>query len=53
MLARGGGVVLNTSSGAGLQGELVRSAYGTSKAAVVGFTRSVATQYGKMGIRCV
>jgi enoyl-[acyl-carrier-protein] reductase (NADH) len=53
MLARGGGVIVNTSSGAGLQGELVRSAYGTSKAAVIGFTRSVATQYGKQGIRCV
>jgi NAD(P)-dependent dehydrogenase (short-subunit alcohol dehydrogenase family)/ketosteroid isomerase-like protein len=53
MLARGGGVIINTASGAGLQGELTRAAYGTSKAAVVGFTRSVATQYGKMGIRCV
>ena len=53
MLARGGGVIINTSSGAGLQGELVRAAYGTSKSAVIGFTRSVATQYGKMGIRCV
>jgi NAD(P)-dependent dehydrogenase (short-subunit alcohol dehydrogenase family) len=53
MLARGGGVVVNTTSGAGMQGELVRSAYGTSKTAVIGFTRSVATQYGKMGIRCV
>src|SRR4051794_12387672 len=53
MLARGGGVVVNTASGAGLQAELVRSAYGTSKAAVIGFTRNVATQYGKQGIRCV
>ncbi|HEX3623374.1 MAG TPA: SDR family oxidoreductase [Acidimicrobiales bacterium] len=53
MLARGSGVIINTASGAGLQGELTRAAYGTSKAAVVGFTRSVATQYGKMGIRCV
>jgi NAD(P)-dependent dehydrogenase (short-subunit alcohol dehydrogenase family)/ketosteroid isomerase-like protein len=53
MLSRGGGVIVNTSSGAGMQGELVRSAYGTSKAAVTGFTRSVATQYGKLGIRCV
>ena len=53
MLARGGGVIINTSSGAGMQGEMVRSAYGTSKAAVIGFTRSVATQYGKQGIRCV
>jgi NAD(P)-dependent dehydrogenase (short-subunit alcohol dehydrogenase family)/ketosteroid isomerase-like protein len=53
MLARGGGVIINTSSGAGLQGELTRAAYGTSKAAIMGFSRSVATQYGKMGIRCV
>jgi len=53
MLARGSGVIVNTSSGAGLQGEAVRSAYGTSKAAVIGFTRNVATQYGKLGIRCV
>ena len=53
MLSRGGGVIVNTASGAALQGELTRAAYGTSKAAVVGFTRSVATQYGKMGIRCV
>jgi NAD(P)-dependent dehydrogenase (short-subunit alcohol dehydrogenase family) len=53
MLQRGGGVVLNTSSGAGMQGELVRPAYGTSKGAVMSFTRSVATQYGKMGIRCI
>jgi NAD(P)-dependent dehydrogenase (short-subunit alcohol dehydrogenase family) len=53
MLQRGGGVVINTASGAGQQGELVRPAYGTSKAAVMGFTRSVATQYGKMGIRAV
>jgi NAD(P)-dependent dehydrogenase (short-subunit alcohol dehydrogenase family)/ketosteroid isomerase-like protein len=53
MMARGGGVIINTSSGAGLQGELTRAAYGTSKAAIMGFTRSVATQYGKMGIRCV
>ena len=53
MLQRGGGVILNTSSGAGLQGELTRAAYGTSKSAIIGFTRSVATQYGKLGIRCV
>ena len=53
MLQRGGGVVINTSSGAGLQGELVRPSYGTSKAAIIGFTRSVATQYGKMGVRAV
>jgi NAD(P)-dependent dehydrogenase (short-subunit alcohol dehydrogenase family)/ketosteroid isomerase-like protein len=52
MIARGGGAIINTASGAGMQGEVVRPAYGTSKAAVIGFTRSVATQYGKLGIRC-
>src|SRR3954453_8814986 len=36
-----------------MQGGLVRAPYAPSKTAVVGFTRSVATQYGKMGIRCV
>ena len=45
--------IINTASGAGMQAEVVRSAYGTSKAAIIGFTRNVATQYGKMGIRCV
>jgi NAD(P)-dependent dehydrogenase (short-subunit alcohol dehydrogenase family) len=53
MLDRGGGVILHTTSGTGLQGELARPAYGTSKAAIIGFTRNVATQYGKLGIRCV
>ncbi len=53
MLGRGGGVVINTASGAGMQAEVMRSSYGTSKAAVIGFTRNVATQYGKQGIRCV
>jgi NAD(P)-dependent dehydrogenase (short-subunit alcohol dehydrogenase family) len=53
MLERSGGVIVNTASGAGMQAEVTRSAYGTSKAAVIGFTRNVATQYGKLGIRCV
>jgi NAD(P)-dependent dehydrogenase (short-subunit alcohol dehydrogenase family) len=53
MLRRGGGAIVNTASGTGLQAELVRSAYGSSKAGIIGFTRNVATQYGKQGIRCV
>ena len=53
MLERGAGVIINTASGTGLQGGFVQAAYGTSKAAVIGFTRNVATQYGKRGIRCV
>lgn len=53
MLARGGGVIINTSSGAGIQAELVRPMYGTSKAAIIGLTRNIATQYGRQGIRSV
>jgi NAD(P)-dependent dehydrogenase (short-subunit alcohol dehydrogenase family) len=53
MLAAGGGVIINTASGAGLQGELMRPGYGTSKAAIIGLTRNIAAQYGKQGIRCV
>ncbi|MGX2992782.1 glucose 1-dehydrogenase [Streptomyces sp. JNUCC 64] len=53
MIARGGGVVVNTSSAAGILAELVRPMYGTSKAAILGLTRSIATQYGKRGVRAV
>jgi NAD(P)-dependent dehydrogenase (short-subunit alcohol dehydrogenase family) len=53
MLERGGGVIVNTASGTGLQAELARPTYGTSKAAIIGLTRNIATQYGKQGIRCV
>jgi NAD(P)-dependent dehydrogenase (short-subunit alcohol dehydrogenase family) len=53
MLARGGGVIINTSAGGGLLGELVRPMYGTSKAAIIGMTRNIATQYGKQGIRSI
>ncbi|MFI5053970.1 MAG: SDR family NAD(P)-dependent oxidoreductase, partial [Acidimicrobiia bacterium] len=53
MIERGGGIVVNTASGAGMQGDLVRAAYGTSKAAIIGLTRYVATQFGRFGVRCV
>jgi NAD(P)-dependent dehydrogenase (short-subunit alcohol dehydrogenase family) len=52
MLERGGGSIVNTSSAAALAGDLVRTAYGISKAGVDSLTRYVATQYGKRGIRC-
>jgi NAD(P)-dependent dehydrogenase (short-subunit alcohol dehydrogenase family) len=51
--AAGEGVIINTSSGGGMRGEPLRTAYGTSKAALVGFTRNVAAQYGRENIRCV
>ncbi len=52
MLERGGGVIVNTSSASGLTGDLVRTAYGVSKAGLDALTRYVATQYGKRGVRC-
>ena len=53
MVKRGGGVIINTASATGLQAELTRPAYGTSKAAIIGLTRNVAVQFGKQGVRCV
>src|ERR1700722_5145152 len=53
MVRAGGGVIVNTSSGAGTLSEPVRVAYGASKAALNSLTRSVAVQYGKQNIRCV
>jgi NAD(P)-dependent dehydrogenase (short-subunit alcohol dehydrogenase family) len=53
MIAGGGGVVIHMSSVAGLQAELVRPMYGTAKAALIGLTRSIATQFGHHRVRSV
>ena len=53
MVARGGGAIVNTASGAAAQGDLVRTAYGTSKAAIVGLTKYIASQFGRHNVRCV
>ena len=52
MRARGGGSIINMSSGSGLTGALAPTAYGVSKAGIVSLTQYVATQHGKEGIRC-
>ena len=53
MLERGGGSIINMSSAAGsVIGAPNRFIYGTTKAAVVGLTKSVAVDYVKQGIRC-
>ena len=49
---RGGGAIVNTSSGAAMAGALSHSAYSASKAAINSLTQSIATQHGKQGIRC-
>jgi 2-keto-3-deoxy-L-fuconate dehydrogenase len=53
MLASGGGVIINMASVASsLKGVPSRFIYSASKAAVIGMTRSVATDYVSKGIRC-
>jgi NAD(P)-dependent dehydrogenase (short-subunit alcohol dehydrogenase family) len=52
MRARGGGSIINTSSGSAQAGALGYSAYGVCKAGIEALTRYVATQHGKEGIRC-
>ena len=52
MLARGRGSIINMASVAAFKGVGNRLAYGASKAAVIGLTKSVAADYVKQGIRC-
>lgn len=52
MLRRGGGAIVNISSGSALTGMLTQLAYSAAKAATISLTRSVATLHGKEGIRC-
>ena len=52
LLARGGGAIVNTSSGSSQRGDVTIPAYAVSKGGVDTLTLYVATQYGKQGIRC-
>lgn len=51
MMERGGGSIVNISSGTSTIGESTRVAYGVSKAAIDQLTRHLATRYGRDGIR--
>ena len=51
MLPAGGGVIINTASGAGLAAAPGQAAYTTAKHAVVGLTKSTAVDYAAFGIR--
>jgi NAD(P)-dependent dehydrogenase (short-subunit alcohol dehydrogenase family) len=52
MIARGGGVIINTASTSGLTGSPAFAAYMAAKGGVIQLTRSVALDYGPYGIRC-
>ena len=53
MLAQGGGSIINMSSGASsIKGAPNRFVYGTTKAAVIGLTKSVAADTVARGVRC-
>lgn len=53
MVAAGGGSIINMSSVASsLKGVPDRCAYGASKAAVIGMTKSIAADFVRKGIRC-
>lgn len=53
MIAAGGGSVINMSSVASsVKGVVNRFVYGTTKAAVIGMTKSVAADFIKQNIRC-
>jgi NAD(P)-dependent dehydrogenase (short-subunit alcohol dehydrogenase family) len=51
MLARGHGYIVNTASAAGLLSQIGDAAYSATKHASVGFTESLAIDYGDDGIR--
>jgi NAD(P)-dependent dehydrogenase (short-subunit alcohol dehydrogenase family) len=51
MIERGGGSIVNISSGTSTIGEFTRVAYGVSKAAINQLIRHLATRYGRDGIR--
>jgi NAD(P)-dependent dehydrogenase (short-subunit alcohol dehydrogenase family) len=52
MRRAGGGAIVNTGSIVSLVGDPVLPVYGTTKAGLLGLTRSVAVDYAAEGIRC-
>ena len=51
MIPRKSGAIINVSSAAGRRGMATRSAYSSSKFALIGFTQSLANEVGQHGIR--
>ena len=51
-LANGGGSIVNTASSAAYRATAYGAAYGASKAGVIGFTQTIAIEYGRHNVRC-
>jgi len=51
MRENGGGVIINTSSTSGLNGNFGQTNYGAAKAGIAGFTRCLAIEGAKYGVR--
>ena len=52
MMKQKSGSIINISSVVGISGNAGQSNYAASKAGVIGFTKSIAQEYGGRGIRC-
>jgi NAD(P)-dependent dehydrogenase (short-subunit alcohol dehydrogenase family) len=52
MVGAGRGSIVNMSSLSAILGDVNGVAYAASKAAIIALTRSVATKYGRKGVRC-
>jgi 3-oxoacyl-[acyl-carrier protein] reductase len=46
------GVVINISSVVGLMGNSGQANYSASKAGIIGFTKTIAREYGRRNVRC-